>query len=132
MLHTILDESELEQCLTAHPEQDIDAASWHEGNVMILGAGGNIGPSLAVRMGRAIKRAGLKPGVFEVVRKNKFGFLPGFFDWVEVVERGLLDLNGFDALPAAPSVGFMVGPKFGSKQDLPLTWTTNNPVGRSL
>ena len=89
MLHAILDESELEQCLTAPSGQDIGAA-FRQGEVMILA------------------------------------------DRVEVVEADLLDLNGFDALPAAPNVLFMVGRKFGSKQYLPLTWATYNSVGRSL
>ena len=125
MLHAILDESQLEQCLTAPSEQDINAVSRLEGDVMILGAGGKIGPSLAVRMGRAIERAGLKHRVFAVVRKNRFGLFPQLSDRVEVVEADLLDPNGFDTLPAAPNVVFMVGRKFGSKQDQPLTWATN-------
>jgi len=125
MLQAILDESKLEQCLTAPSEQDIDAASRLEGDVTILGAGGKIGPSLAVRMGRAIERAGLKHRVFAVVRKNRFGLFPELSDRVDVVEADLLDVNGFDTLPATPNVVFMVGRKFGSKQDLPLTWATN-------
>ena len=56
----------------------------------------------------------------------------GLSDRVEVVEADLLDLNGFRTLPALPNVKFMVGRKHASKQDLFLTWATNDSAGRSL
>ncbi len=125
MTDTITDENQLEERLTLPSERDVAAASQLEGDVIILGAGGKMGPSLAVRMGRAIQRAGLKHRVIAVVRKDRDGIsgrLPGR---VEVVEADLLNPNGFDALPDAPNVVFMVGRKFGSVGDLPLTWATN-------
>jgi nucleoside-diphosphate-sugar epimerase len=93
--------------------------------VIILGAGGKMGPSLAVRIGRAIQKAGLKHRVIAVVRKDKDGVFGRFSGHVTVVESDLLDPKGLDTLPDAPNVVFMVGRKFGSVDDLPLTWATN-------
>jgi nucleoside-diphosphate-sugar epimerase len=125
MTDTILDEDQLEECLTLPSERDVAAASQLEGDVIILGAGGKMGPSLAVRMGRAIESAGLKHRVFAVVRKDRDGLFRRLSDRVEVVEADLLHPSGFGTLPDAPNVVFMVGRKFGSVGDLPLTWATN-------
>jgi nucleoside-diphosphate-sugar epimerase len=125
MIDAVLNEDKLEERLTAPSEQDIAAAAQLEGDVIILGAGGKMGPSLAVRMGRAIQKAGLKHRVIAVLRQDRddvFGRFPGH---VKVVEADLLDPKGFDTLPDAPNVVFMVGRKFGSVTDLPLTWATN-------
>ena len=86
MIDTILDENQLEERLTLPSERDIAAASQLEGDVIILGAGGKMGPSLAVRMGRAIQGAGLKHRVIAVVRKDRYGAFRRLSDRVEVVE----------------------------------------------
>jgi nucleoside-diphosphate-sugar epimerase len=125
MIDAILHDDELEERLTAPSEQDVAFASQLEGDVIILGAGGKMGPSLAVRMGRAIQKAGLKHRVIAVVRKGRGGVFTKLSDRVEVVEADLLDQKGIDALPDAPNVVFMAGRKFGSDADLPLTWATN-------
>jgi nucleoside-diphosphate-sugar epimerase len=125
MTDTILDEDQLEERLTRPSERDVAAVSQLGGDVIVLGAGGKMGPSLAVRMGRAIQRAGLKHRVIAVVRKDRDGLFRRLSDRVEVVEADLLHPNGFNTLPDAANVVFMVGRKFGSVGDLPLTWATN-------
>ena len=125
MTDAIVDEVQLEERLTLPSERDVAAASQLEGDVIILGAGGKMGPSLAARVGRAIERAGLKHRVFAVVRKDRDGLFRKLSGRVEVVEADLLRPHGFDTLPDAPNVVFMVGRKFGSVGDLPLTWATN-------
>ena len=125
MIDAILTDDALEERLTAPSDQDVASASQLEGDLIILGAGGKMGPSLAVRISRAIQRAGLKHRVIAVVRKDTDGAFVRLSDRVEVVEADLLDPKGFDTLPDAPNVVFMVGRKFGSVADLPLTWATN-------
>ena len=114
MVDIVLNEEKLEERLTAPSERDVAAASQLEGDVMILGAGGKIGPSLAVRVARAIQKAGLKHRVIAVVRKEREGTFGRFSESVEVVEADLLDPKSFDTLPDAQNVVFMVGRKFGS------------------
>ena len=118
-------DDEIEELLTASSEQDVASASQLQGDVIILGAAGKMGPSLAVRMSRAIQSAGLKHRVICVVRKDTDGVFKRLSDRVDVVEADLLDQKGFDTLPDAPNLVFMVGRKFGSVGDLPLTWATN-------
>ena len=121
----ISDELELEERLTTPSKRDVEAASRLHGDVLILGAGGKMGPSLAVRMARALQAAGLKHQLIAVVRKDRTGILRGSSSGVHVIETDLLNRRALDALPDAPNVVFMVGRKFGSESDLPLTWATN-------
>ena len=121
----ISDELELEDRLTSPSSRDIEAASRLHGDVLILGAGGKMGPSLAVRMARAIQAAGLKHKLIAVVRKDRGWILRGSSSGVRVIETELLDHGAVDGLPDALNVVFMVGRKFGSESDLPLTWATN-------
>ena len=120
----IVNEDQLEERLTRPSERDIAAALQLEGDVIILGAGGKMGPSLAARMGRAIEQAGLKHRVIAVVR-TKGNAMSNLSDRIDVVQADLLDAKSCDGLPDAPNVVFMVGRKFGSTGDLPLTWATN-------
>jgi hypothetical protein len=121
----ILNEVQLEERLTLPSERDVAAVSQLEGDVLILGAGGKMGPSLAVRIGRAIEKAGLKHRVIAVVRKDKDDAFRSLTDRVDVVEADLLNPKSFDTLPEVRNVVFMVGRKFGSVGDQPLTWATN-------
>jgi nucleoside-diphosphate-sugar epimerase len=121
----IVDENQLEERLTLPSERDVAAVSQLDGDVLILGAGGKMGPSLALRIGRAIEKAGVRHKVIAVVRKDRDGAFRKFPNRVEVLEADLLSPTGFDTLPDAPNVIFMVGRKFGSVGDLPLTWATN-------
>jgi nucleoside-diphosphate-sugar epimerase len=121
----ISNERELEERLRAPSARDVDAASRLQGDVLILGAGGKMGPSLAMRIAQAIQAAGLKHKVIAVLRKDRAGILSAPTSGVQVIEADLLGPNGLDALPDAPNVVFMVGRKFGAASDLPLTWATN-------
>ena len=121
----ISDERELEERLRTPSAHDVDAASRLQGDVLILGAGGKMGPSLAMRIAQAIQAAGGKHKVIAVVRKDRAGILGAPSSGVQVIEADLLGPDGLDALPDAPNVVFMVGRKFGAESDLPLTWATN-------
>lgn len=124
-MELISDELDLEARLRTPSGHDIDAARELQGDVLILGAGGKMGPSLAMRMARAIQIAGLKHNVIAVVRNRHAGLLSAPSSGVQVIEADLSDRQSMDALPDAPNVVFMVGRKFGSESDLPLTWATN-------
>ena len=121
----ISDELELEERLTTPSKRDIEAASGLHGDVLILGAGGKMGPTLSVRIVRAIQSAGLKHKVFAIVRKGRAGIFSRALSGIGVIEADLLDQRAMDSLPDAPNVVFMVGRKFGAVSDLPLTWATN-------
>lgn len=121
----ISNEEQLEELLTRPNQADVDAASRLHGDVMVLGAGGKMGPSLVVRIKRAIQAAGLSHRVIAVVRRDHQGIFRAHLDGVDVVETDLLDDASYPRLPDAPNVVFMAGRKFGSFGDQPLTWATN-------
>lgn len=125
MILTLTDESDLEEILTAPSHLDIEAASQLNGDVLVLGAGGKMGPSLVGRMRRAMQQAGLSHKVIAVTRKDRDGLLSRFSRGSDVIEADLLDPATYDGLPDAPNVVFMAGRKFGSIADQPLTWATN-------
>jgi nucleoside-diphosphate-sugar epimerase len=118
-------EVELEEFLTRPSEADIAAVTQWDGDVLLLGAGGKMGPTLAVRMKRAIQIAGLKHRVIAVVRQDRQGVYADHQDGIDLYETDLLDPASYGKLPDAQNVAFMAGRKFGSVGDQPLTWATN-------
>ncbi len=102
-------EDNLEDLLTNPGAADIGCASRFGGDVVVLGAGGKMGPTLVRRLERAIEAAGVKHKVIPVTR----------------AVADLMDPKAVEALPDAPNVIFMAGRKFGSSGQEHLTWATN-------
>jgi hypothetical protein len=61
-------EKELENFLAEPSEADCAAAAKLDGDLLLLGAGGKMGPSLARRAKRAVERAGGRSRVIAVAR----------------------------------------------------------------
>jgi nucleoside-diphosphate-sugar epimerase len=93
------------------------------GDVLILGAGGKMGPSLARLVRRAADEAGTARRVIAVSRSGA-----GAEAGVEAIACDLLDRGQYGRLPDAPNVLFLAGRKFGSTGDMALTWATNTLV----
>jgi nucleoside-diphosphate-sugar epimerase len=97
-----------------------------EGDLIIIGVGGKIGPSLAARAGRAAKAAGAKMRIIgtdvhcEDLDADALGAVG-----VEILCVDLLNPPSFSTLPDAPNVVFMAGRKFGSTGGESLTWAMN-------
>ena len=93
-----------------------------EGDVLILGAGGKMGPTLAL----LAKRAAPKKRVVAVARFSEPD-LRGRLESqdVETVACDLLERDAVAALPDAANVIFMAGRKFGSTGAEHLTWAMN-------
>ncbi|ADV83514.1 NAD-dependent epimerase/dehydratase family protein [Terriglobus saanensis] len=121
----IRNEVGLEELLTQPSAADIAAASGWSGDVLVLGAGGKMGPTLAVRIKRAIQEAGAKHRVIVVVRKDREGVFAAHKDGIDLIETDLLDPASYARMPDAENVVFMAGRKFGSVGDQPMTWATN-------
>jgi nucleoside-diphosphate-sugar epimerase len=96
-----------------------------DGDIMILGVGGKMGPTLA---GLA-KAAAPDRRVIGVARFSE----PGVKEWleargIETIHCDLLDQAAIKALPQAPNIIFMAGRKFGAEGNLALTWAMNAHV----
>jgi nucleoside-diphosphate-sugar epimerase len=95
------------------------------GDLIILGVGGKIGPTLA----RLAKRASPDKRVVGVARFSEKGLREKLTAWgIECVEADLLDRNQIEALPKLANVIFMAGRKFGSSGHEDLTWAMNAHV----
>lgn len=121
----VQNEAELEDLLTKPSPADIAAVTEWTGDILLLGAGGKMGPTLAIRIKRAIEQAGLKHRIIAVVRKDRDGVYTAHREGIDLLETDLLDPASYDKLPDAQNVIFMAGRKFGSVGDQPLTWATN-------
>ena len=119
-------EEELEELLTAPTPETVEAVSRLEGDVLILGAGGKLGPSLAVLARRSIEAAGVKNRVICVSRFTSTGIAQKLGDaGVETIACELLDRDELDRLPEAPNVIYLAGMKFGATGSPELTWALN-------
>ena len=136
---TLHRENALEQNLSALPEtiEDVealeellsrpDAATERDlasidGDILVLGAAGKIGPSLA----RMACRAAPDRRVIGVARFSEPGVQEQLeSSGVETISCDLLDRNALERLPQARNVVFMAGHKFGSSENQGLTWAMN-------
>ena len=96
-----------------------------DGDIIVLGVGGKMGPTLA----RLAKRAAPDKRVIGVARFTEPGLADLLRSWdIEVVKCDLLDRVAVAALPKPANVVFMAGRKFGTSGRLDLTWAVNAHV----
>jgi len=120
------DEAELEALLSRPSPADVDLARALTGDVVVLGAGGKMGPSLARRVRRACDAAGVSRRVFAVARFSEPGLRAALErDGIETIVCDLLDPADVARLPRCPNVLFLAGRKFGSSDRPDLTWAQN-------
>ena len=125
----IRSEAELEETLARPSDADIEFARRLDGDVLIVGAGGKMGPSLARRVQRALARGGRPHRVMAASRFSSpdvRGRLEA--DDIQTVACDLLDPAQIAALPRAPNVLFLAGRKFGTLDRTDLTWVINTVV----
>jgi nucleoside-diphosphate-sugar epimerase len=97
-----------------------------DGDILILGVGGKMGPTLARMAARASQEAGVKRRVIGVARfSNKT--LPDWLDrhGVEPLAADLLDPQQVERLPETANVVIMTALKFGASQRPADTWAVN-------
>lgn len=118
--------SELFELMTRPSKRLIEDMKSLNSDIMILGAGGKVGPSLAITAKRAFDAAGIDKRVVAV----------SLFDYpdapntmkaagVEVIEADLSDSAVLKDLPDIKNIIYMVGRKFGTSQNQSLTWQIN-------
>jgi len=119
-------ESDLEELLSRPDEETAAAMAALDGDLLILGVGGKMGPSLARLARRAIDQAGVKKRVIAVARFTN-GDLPAALaaQGIETIACDLLDRSALDKLPEIPNVVFMAARKFGTSGEEHLTWAMN-------
>jgi uncharacterized protein YbjT (DUF2867 family) len=122
----IANEEQLEDRLSTPGDADVKAMRRIEGDVIVLGAGGKMGPSLARLVRRAADRAETKRRVYAASRfsnPREIAMLDAA--GVETIACDLLDPEAVAALPDCPNVLYLAGRKFGSADRSDLTWASN-------
>ena len=119
---TIRDEAELDALLSRPSPALVEFAGDLAGDLLVLGAGGKVGPTLARMAHRALAEAGARGELLAVGRRP----LPDLAaEGIRTLQCDLLDPDAVARLPRTPNVVFMAGRKFGSTGDEPATWAAN-------
>jgi nucleoside-diphosphate-sugar epimerase len=119
------DVDHLEEVMTSPSAALVADMAKIPGDLVVLGVGGKIGPTLA----RLAKRAAPNKRVVGVARFSEAGLRDKLTGWgVECIEADLLDRARVEKLPKLPNVVFMAGRKFGSAGAEDLTWAMNAHV----
>lgn len=117
--------NELENLLSSPTEGLMSDFAQLEGDIMILGVGGKVGPTLAMMA----KRASPQKRVIGVARFSDAEVKTRIKDaGVETITCDLLDRKAVMALPKVDNVVYMAGKKFGTTGSEPFTWAMNAVV----
>lgn len=118
---------QLEELLSRPGAELAKMFSRAKGDIMFLGISGKIGPSLAKMARRACENTGEKKRILGVAlqidpeQQKCFGKMG-----IETIQGDLLDKDFIESLPAFRNIFFLAGMKFGSVDNLPLTWAVNS------
>lgn len=97
-----------------------------EGDIIFLGVGGKMGPSMAKLAKIAVDRVGVKKRIIGVSRftdKEAQAVLEN--DGIETIAADLLNERELAALPDAANVMYLAGTKFGTTGKEAFTWAMN-------
>lgn len=111
----------------SRPTPDVvEAMEEMTGDLLILGVGGKMGPTLAKLAKRAIDESGSSKRVIGVSRFSAPDLRADLNQaGIETIACDLLNETELQALPEIPNMIFMAGRKFGSTGNEPLTWAMN-------
>lgn len=98
-----------------------------KGDIMILGVGGKMGPSLAELAKKALQQAGKNSQVIGVSRFSD-GLLQSRLEQqdIQTIKADLLNEEHLRHLPEVKHIIFMAGTKFGTTGRESLTWAMNS------
>ena len=119
-------ENELEKLLTKPTNRLIKDLEKIEGDILILGVGGKMGPSLAKLARRALQEANLRKSIIGVSRfsnPKKQAELEAF--GIKTIRGDLLDETFLQSLPSVENIIYMAGQKFGASGNQARTWAMN-------
>ena len=122
----ILSKETLQQMMTQPSPELIRDVKRLDGDLMIIGAGGKVGPTLAIKARKAFDAAGSSSKVYAVSLFDYTGAADAMrAAGVEVWEADISDPLQLERLPQAENIIYMVGKKFGTTGNESATWQTN-------
>lgn len=121
-----MNKNQLEEILTRPTAVLSEDIKRLKGDIMILGAGGKMGPSLAMLLQRTIQQNHIGKTVFAVSRfsnekiKNQLQN-----SGITTIAGDLLDEDFLGNLPKVANIIYMAGYKFGAQENQSMTWAMN-------
>ncbi len=120
-----LDENGLEDILSEPTEATKKIVAGIANDIVVLGAGGKMGPTLAMML----KKASPGKKIYAVSRFSDKAVRSRIEQaQVETIKADLLNESHYRKLPNVENVFFLAGMKFGSTGNQPLTWAMNSYV----
>lgn len=117
---------QLEELLSRPTAGVIETMGRLEGDLVVLGVGGKIGPSLAWMARRASDAAGVRRRIYGVARFSDSSLASQLqSQGVEPIRCDLLDRRALEALPDVPNVLYLAAMKFGASAQATMTWAMN-------
>jgi nucleoside-diphosphate-sugar epimerase len=119
-------DDQLDELLSRPGPELVEMMSRLDGDLIFLGVAGKIGPSLAHMAKRACDEAGIKKRIIGVSnfeskeQQKKIGRYG-----IETIHGDLLNTKFTSTLPSVKNVIYLAGMKFGSVENLSLTWAIN-------
>lgn len=121
---------ELDDRLSEPTPAVLDVLRALDGDVMVLGAGGKMGPTLARMVRRGMNAIG--QGARRAIAVSRYSNANAEAELarhgVRTIACDLADREAVRALPDAPNIIFMAGQKFGTSDAPELTWVMNTLV----
>ncbi len=119
-------ESDLEEALSRPTDAVIETLRGVDGDLVLLGVAGKMGPTLARMARRAFDTLGKKNRVIGVARFSAGGQDELQASGIETIRCDLLDEAQVARLPDASHVVMMTGMKFGTAGNSSMTWAVND------
>jgi len=120
-----IDERGLEDILSEPTEATEKVVSSLNGDIVVLGAGGKMGPTLAMML----KKASSDRNIYAVSRFSDKAVKARIEEaGTKTIEADLLDESQYCKLPEVENLFYLVGMKFGVTDNQPLTWALNSFV----
>lgn len=121
---------ELDELLSRPTQGALETLQSIEGDLIVLGAGGKMGPTLARMLRRGLDDVGrTSQRVYAVSRFSSEAASASLREaGVVTIPCDLLCRESIQSLPYAPNVIFMAGQKFGTRDAPELTWMTNTVI----
>jgi nucleoside-diphosphate-sugar epimerase len=125
-LRYIENSEQLEEVMSRPTPEVVEAMGEIAGDLLILGVGGKMGPTLAKLAKRAIDESGSSKRVIGVSRFSTPDLQADLNQaGIETIPCDLLNETELQGLPEVPNVIFMAGRKFGATGNESLTWAMN-------
>jgi len=120
---SVLDERALEDMLSEPVDATKEIVAGLDGDIIVLGAGGKMGPTLCMML----KKASNDKNIYAVSRFGDENVQDRIEDaGVKTIQLDLLDESQYCHLPDVQNVFFLAGMKFGATGNQPLTWAMNS------